>query len=154
MKKKKSIRNINWEDYGISRKRYKELEAFCLQYEEKKSKIKYGLAPINFDGMPRGNAGGSTTENNALENVVFKGDCSIIEEAAQKSNPELYRYILKSVTLGLTYEVIEFDENLGRIPICRTDFYGYRRLFFYYLDRLKIGYKLNGITCYYDRVND
>lgn len=140
-KAKKKIRDFTWEDYGISTFRYKELKNFCLQYEEKKSKIKYGVSSIQYDGLPKGNMIGKPTEGRALENLTYENDCRIIEEAAIATNVSIWRYLLRSVTQDLTYEQIEYDEEQGRITICRTDFYGYRRLFFKNLHNLKIGYK-------------
>ena len=140
-KTKKKIRDFTWEDYGISTFRYKELKNFCLQYEEKRSKIKYGVSSIQYDGLPKGNMIGKPTEGRALENLTYENDCRIIEEAAIATNVSIWRYLLRSVTQDFTYEQIEYDEEQGRITICRTDFYGYRRLFFKNLHNLKIGYK-------------
>ena len=49
----KRLRDMTWDDYGISKNRYKELKAFCLQYDEKKSKIKYGISAVRYDGQPK-----------------------------------------------------------------------------------------------------
>lgn len=57
-------------------------------------------------------------------------DCKMIEEAARESSEELAPYLLKSVTDDLSYEYLEFDDTLGRIPVGKTDFYGYRRKFY------------------------
>ena len=38
------------------------------------------------------------------------------------------------ITKGISYDFLEFHDRLGRCPLGRTDFYGARRLFFYYLD--------------------
>ncbi len=141
----KRIRDYSWDDYGISTFRYRELKNFCLQYDEKKSKIRYGLNAVVKDGMPRGNVTGSPTERAALENAENEKDCRMIEEAAAAANPEIWKYILKSVTSDLPYEWIEYDEEQGRIPVGKTDFYGYRRLFFKNLHLLKIGDKLSGV---------
>ena len=84
---------------------------------------------------------GKPTEGRALENLTYENDCRIIEEAAIATNVSIWRYLLRSVTQDLTYEQIDYDEEQGRITICRTDFYGYRRLFFKNLHNLKIGYK-------------
>ena len=54
----------------------------------------------------------------------------MIEEAARESSEELAPYLLKSVTDDLSYEYLEFDDTLGRIPVGKTDFYGYRRKFY------------------------
>lgn len=145
LEKKKRLRNMTWEDYGISRNRYKELKAFCLQYDEKKSKIKYGITAMQYDGMPKSSGTESQVETQAIENSVYKSDCAMIEEAAVRANPGIWKYILKSVTLDLPYEFIEYDDEQGKIPMCRNDFYGNRRLFFSILHQLKLGYKLTNI---------
>lgn len=145
MEKKKRLRDMTWEDYGISKNRYKELKAFCLQYEEKKSKIKYDLSATQYDGQPKAHSIRSQVENQAIENEIYKKDCAMIEEAAIRANPEIWRYIVKSVTLGLTYEFIEYDEEQGKIPMCRSDFYGTRKKFYGILNQLKLEHKLNDI---------
>lgn len=45
-------------------------------------------------------------------------------------------WILLSVEKGRSYDRLEFDLQLGRVPIGRTDFYGVRRKFYHNLDRL------------------
>lgn len=56
------------------------------------------------------------------------------EEAALLTDKVIAPYILKSVRRhNGTYEDVEFDDKLGRIPVCRTYFYGYRRRFYYML---------------------
>lgn len=142
MSRKKRLRDMTWDDYGISRNRYKELEAFCLQYEEKKSKISRGINAVANDGMPKGNYKHNALETNAIRNVIFQKDCEMIEQAAIAASAEIYPYIIKSVTNDLSYPFIEYDEALGRIPIGKTEFYATRRLFYHYLDLLKSGDKL------------
>lgn len=138
-KSKKRIRDFTWNDYGISTFRYRELKNFCLQYDEKKSKIHYGLNCICSDGMPKGNTTSNPVERTAINNSIFKRDCEMIELAAKQANPDIWRYILKSVTSDLPYELVEYDEQQGRIPVGKTDFYGYRRLFYKKLHNLKLG---------------
>lgn len=140
---KKRLRDMTWDDYGISRNRYAELKAFCLQYDEKKSKIIRGINSVNYDGMPKGNYPGNPMESQAIRNVAYQKDCEMIEEAAKAAAGEIYPYIIKSVTNNLSYPFIEYDEKLGRIPIGKTEFYGYRRLFYHYLDIVKSGDKLD-----------
>lgn len=141
--KKKRLRDMKWDDYGISRNRYKELQAFCLQYDEKKSKINRGVNAVANDGMPKGNFKKNTLEMNAIRNVIYQRDCEMIEQAAVAASSEIYPYIIKSVTNDLSFPFIEYDEKLGRIPIGKTEFYGYRRLFYHYLDLIKSGDKLD-----------
>lgn len=134
---------MTWDDYGISRNRYKELQAFCLQYDEKKSKINRGVNAVANDGMPKGNFKKNTLEMNAIRNVIYQRDCEMIEQAAVAASSEIYPYIIKSVTNDLSFPYIEYDEKLGRIPVGKTEFYGYRRLFYHYLDLIKSGDKLD-----------
>lgn len=138
----KRLRDMTWEDYGISKNRYAELKAFCLQYEEKKSKIKYGISAAQYDGQPKAHTTGSQTERQAMDNVIYMKDCAMIEEAAIRTNPEIWRYIVKSVTLGLSYEFIEYDNEQGKIPMCRRDFYGTRKKFYAILNEMKLDHKL------------
>lgn len=141
--KKKRIRNMTWDDYGISRHRYQELKAFCLQYDEKKSKISRSLSAVNYDGMPRAEGSGNGLEGQAIRNVILIKDIEMIEQAAIAANADLYPYIIKSVANDLSYPFVEYDEDLGRIPVGINEFYGYRRLFYHFLDRLKNGDKLD-----------
>ena len=138
----KRLRDMTWEDYGISKSRYAELKAFCLQYEEKKSKIKYGISAAQYDGQPKAHNTGSQTERQAMDNVIYMKDCAMIEEAAIRTNPEIWRYIVKSVTLGLSYEFVEYDNEQGKIPMCRRDFYGTRKKFYAILNEMKLDHKL------------
>lgn len=138
----KRLRDMTWEDYGISKNRYAELKAFCLQYGEKKSKIKYGISAAQYDGQPKAHNTGSQTERQAMDNVIYMKDCAMIEEAAIRTNPEIWRYIVKSVTLGLSYEFIEYDNEQGKIPMCRRDFYGTRKKFYAILNEMKLDHKL------------
>lgn len=140
---RKRLRDMTWEDYGISKNRYAELKAFCLQYEEKKSKINRSVGAMNYDGMPKSNYKENSLEAKAIRNVMYQEDCEMIEQAAIATSAEIYQYIIKSVTNDLSYRFIEYDEKLGRIPVGKTEFYAMRRLFYYYLDNLKSGDKIN-----------
>lgn len=145
MGKTKRLRDMTWDDYGISRNRRKELEAFCLQYEEKKRKIRSGISTVQVDGSTGSLLKESPAQKQAIQNHVYLFDVRMIEEAAIRANPGIWKYLLKSATRGLPYERIEYDDELGRIPVGSTEFYAYRRLFYRYLDELKIGYKSKAI---------
>ena len=45
-------------------------------------------------------------------------------------------WIILSVTKSKSYDLIVFDYKLGRIPVGRSDFYGFRRKFYHNLDVL------------------
>ena len=121
---RKKLRDMTYDDYGISQERYRELLYFCRQYKEKKSKIKYGLSSPAFDGMPHGSGVGTPTERMAVQNSPYIRDVEMIEESAKEAHPVLGPFILRNVTEGIRYE------ELGKVPICRKDFHAYRRKFF------------------------
>lgn len=43
-------------------------------------------------------------------------------------------WIILSVTKSKSYDRIEFNLELGRVPVGRSDFYGFRRKFYHNLD--------------------
>ena len=141
----KRMRDKTYSDYGISLHRYKELKEFCLQYDEKKSKINRELSGVSCDGMPRGSGKKDGLENNAIRNARYDTDCKMIEQAAvlagKSVTVDFHKFILKSVTNDLSYEYIMWLEDAGQVPVGKTDFYAYRRLFYHFLDRLKSGDK-------------
>ena len=130
------LRDMSWEDYGISRNRYRELKAFCMQYEEKKQKIAYGTSGSGCGIRFGGGDFKSQVERQAMRNVAYQMEIDMIEKAAVKANPDIWRYLLKSVTKDYSYELVMYDLEQGKIPVGKTDFYAYRRLFFHYLDEL------------------
>lgn len=111
------LRNLTWEDYGISKARYKELRYFCLQYRDKRKQAKRG----------------------ASREKLLK-DIRIIEEAAMwaasaSGHNKAWHLILRSVTEDIGYDLI-----LGKydfVPYTKTDFYAVRRAFFHRLDVLQ-----------------
>lgn len=60
---------------------------------------------------------------------------SLASSAAHTANENISEYILLSVMKKHSYEGVEYAEGLGRIPCGRTDFYGYRRYFYYLFDK-------------------
>lgn len=63
-------------------------------------------------------------------------------QAAHEASDAIAGYILLSVTQGLSFEGVEYAEGLGRIPCGRTDFYGYRRMFYHIFDKKLMGGKV------------
>lgn len=113
------LRNISWEDYGISKERYRELRYFCLQYKEKRKKA----------GMP-----GEPKKEKLLKDV------RIIEEAAMwaasiSGYNKAWHLILRSVTEDIGYDLILAKYDF--VPYTKTDFYAVRRAFFHRLNVLQ-----------------
>ena len=121
-------RDMKLSDHNISRDKYNELKYFCLQYWQKKQEIdrNYGIDGFSQDGMPRGTSSSNPTEKKALRIAQLKRDTELIEQTAMEADAEIYPWILKNVTSGVSYEYMD-------VPISRTKFYDSRRYFFYLL---------------------
>jgi hypothetical protein len=61
---------------------------------------------------------------------MLESDINMIETAAKKADSQLYSYILKNVTDGISYEYMD-------VPCGRRRFYELRRLFFFNLYCMK-----------------
>lgn len=121
-------RDMKLSDYNISRAKYNELKYFCMQYEEKKRELQkgYGLNAVVSDGMPKGNLLGNPTESQAIRNATLQKDVELIEQTVREADPEIYKWLMKNITEGIPYEWLD-------VPMCRSDFYGVRKYFFYLL---------------------
>lgn len=147
-KQSKRLRELTWDDYGISEERYRELKHFCRQYREKQKRAKslgeYELPAVNTEGTGgRSNGVSNQTESAALRNYMRVkraiNDCRIIEESAMWAAGaggyrKAWRAVLYAVTRGEGYRNIAGRYDL---PFGETDFYGIRRAFFYRLDQLQ-----------------
>jgi len=145
------LRSLTWDDYGISRERYRELQHFCRQYSEKKKKAAdatdYGSMTgfFTYDRV----GGKSSGPSNPIESAVIRGimlqekylkDVKMIDEAAAWAASiggysKAWNIILWSVTRGVGY-----DKLLARyefVPWSLPDFYAVRRAFFARLDDLQ-----------------
>lgn len=133
-----SKREIKLDKFGISRKRYKELCGFCEQYPEWKSALKdYSFVKgVSYDLSPKSitNAINSPVEDAAIKMDRYISNCSIIEEAAKKADPENWEFIIDSACyeLPINYLITVKGMNLSQFP-----FYKRRRYFFYILDQMK-----------------
>lgn len=121
-------RDMKLSDYNISRAKYNELKYFCMQYDEKKQELHrgYGLGAVISDGMPKGNLPGNPVERAAIHNAILQADIELVEQTALEADPDIYQWLIKSVTEGIPYEYMD-------VPLSRTKFYDSRRYFFYLL---------------------
>ena len=136
------LRSFTWDDYGISKGRYMELQGFCIQYRQKKKDVKrisdYALALA------------AVTEAEAAEGAALRRyqwaeramcDCRMIEEAAMWAADaggykSAWQAILRNVTDGIGYDNLV---DAYKIPFSVADSYGMRRAFFHRLDQLQNG---------------
>ena len=123
--------------YWIGKHRYYELKHFCLQYPIWKK------AYMSLDGLG-GHHGdlnvsakssqsiSDPTVRCAISRVYIADRMEMVEQSAIEADPELYPYLIRGVTEGLSYDTLKMKYN---IPCCRDVYYaGYRR-FFWLLSR-------------------
>lgn len=63
---------------------------------------------------------------------------SVARQAAYTASKDIAEYILLSVTENLSYDELQKMwelKKIERMACCRTDFYGYRRLFYSIMDK-------------------
>lgn len=108
-------RDINLSRFNLSRYAYRELEYFCLQYNEKKSTV--GRL---YDLKERGQHG----IRNEDKIKLLENDIRIIDEAAKEADESISKYILKNTVDGIKYEYLD-------VPCGRRRFYEVRRNFLY-----------------------
>ncbi|MCI1958609.1 MAG: hypothetical protein LKJ25_03175 [Clostridia bacterium] len=116
--------------FYLSQNRYREMKYFCLQYYEKKEKIKslYPVKAVNMDGMPSANNVSNPTETYAEKIIELKADINAIEDSAKETSILFYKYIIENVTKNVPYEYLD-------IPMSRRSFYMMRKKFFYLLSK-------------------
>lgn len=129
-------RSLKLHDYGISRKRYNELCAFCEQYPEMKDEIKYNTDTVKsktITDMPMAPVRtGNQTEDLVIRRVELSIKCELIENAARKANEELTEYIIANVC----YEKpIWYLTDIMKMPCSERSFRDIKRYFFYLLSQ-------------------
>ena len=116
----------------ISFAAYSELKAFCLQYNEKRKRLKdlYGFTSERDPGMPKGNMCADPTAHRAEVAAKLSTDVELIEKTAQEVDASIANYLLKNVTEEWTWDAMKLHYN---IPIGRRQFYAARKNFFFLL---------------------
>lgn len=131
-------RNLKLDDYGISRKRYKELCGFCEQYPEWKDELKYKtdiLKSKEITDMPMApSRSGNQQEDLSIRRVELESKCEIIEKTAKQVDNNLYQYIIKNVC----YEKpIWYLTDIMNMPCSERAFRDKKRYFFFLLAQNK-----------------
>ncbi len=129
----KTMRRYNPDGYEISRARYRELSALCLQYNELKCKLNgcYGLSNRILSDSPRAESRVSVVERSGERAIKIRETIELIEntvDEACKGNEILSKFLLANVTQAIPYE------HLNNPPCGRRQFYTLRRRFFNLLD--------------------
>ena len=124
--------------YWISKHRHYELKHFCLQYPSWKKLhadyLDFGIVSSKFDGMPSSGRISDLTSEQAIRKTCYADKIKLVEQAAMDADSDLYWYILKAVTEGLSYTYLKAKLE---IPCGRDMFYDRYRKFFWLLSKLR-----------------
>lgn len=124
--------------YWIEKHRYYELKHFCLQYPIwKKAYLALdGLSkrPENSCIASKERKVGDPTAQCAEARSYYLERMKIVEKAAVDTEPVLGKYILKGVTEGVSYDIL--NARLG-VPCCKDVYYNFYRRFFWLLDKVR-----------------
>ena len=120
--------------YWLERHRYYELKHFCLQYPIwKKARASLeGLSRRPVDAVVFSGGFGDPTARCAEARAFYSERMELVERAAREADAKLGRYILKGVTLGVSYDILRVQEN---VPCCKDIYYELYRRFFWLLNR-------------------
>lgn len=120
--------------YWIDKHRYYELKHFCLQYKEWKKAYAACNESIIFASSMEENRStniiSDITAKYAIKRAYYAGRIKLVEKAAMEAEPDLYLYILKAVTEGLSYTYLKTKLE---IPCGRDMYYDRYRKFFWLL---------------------
>lgn len=124
--------------YYIDKHRYYELKHFCLQYKQWKKTYSVlqdiGLSKTNFSGLPSSGSLSDITATCAIRKAELAKKIKMIESAAIEADKDLWFYIIKAVTEGLSYTQLKMIYD---IPCCRNTYYDRHRKFFWLLDQYR-----------------
>ena len=123
--------------YFINKYRYYELKYFCLQYPAWKrayDSLDNVLDARGFTDGSKPSDISDPTAKYAIAKEHYAKRMKVVEQTAIETDEELYRYILKGITEGLSYDVMNAKEQ---IPCSRDTYYDRYRRFFFLLSKYK-----------------
>lgn len=122
--------------YYIDKHRYYELKHFCMQYKEWKKAYLSCCESIIFSSIFEEristNIPSDLTGKYAILKAQYAEKINIVERVAKEADPDLYPYILKAVTEGLSYTYLKSRLD---IPCSRDMYYNRYRKFFWLLSQ-------------------
>ena len=124
--------------YWIDKHRHYELKHFCLQYPAwKRAYVALNDLAISISKIEHkscSNIPGDPTGKCAIKKAYYKERIHMIEETAMKADREIYKYIIKGVTEGLSYTCLKTKLD---IPCGRDLYYDRYRRFFWLLSQVR-----------------
>lgn len=124
--------------YWISKHRHYELKHFCLQYPDWKREYAVldtpSLPSSSAEKLPSSNIPGDPTGKFAMKKAYYSERIKLINKIAMEADGDLYNYILKAVTEGLSYTYLKSKLN---IPCSKDTYYDRYRRFFWLLSETR-----------------
>lgn len=121
--------------YYIDKHRYYELKHFCMQYLSWKKTyaalLELSATSSLLESSPSGNEHSDLTAKYAIRRSYYADKIKMIEQAAKDADEDLYIYILKAVTEGLSYTYLKTRLEM---PCGRDMYYDRYRRFFWLLN--------------------
>ena len=130
-------RDLKMERYSIGKYAYRELHNFCLQYPDKKRKLRELQSPYRspqITGMPSGSGPGDPTGRIAERAAVLSQDIDMIERAAAEASPTERDLFLLAVTEDVSWAYMKMLKNM---QMGEKKFNRRRRKFYYILAQKK-----------------
>ena len=122
--------------YWIEKHRYYELKHFCLQYpiwKEIRNSLT-GLRRNSIDFAIKSSDISDPTSKTVEDILYYSERIEMVEKAAKETDNVIGYYILKGVTEGLSYEVMNAKEVL---PCSKDAYYELYRKFFWILSGMR-----------------
>lgn len=129
-----SIKNKYW----IDKHRHYELKHFCLQYPDWKKRyadlndLSISLSKLERESST--NIPGDPTAKCVIQKAHYLERIKLIERTAKDADEDLYLYILKAVTEGLSFTYLKTRLN---IPCGKDMYYDRYRKFFWLLSEAR-----------------
>lgn len=124
--------------YWIDKHRHYELKHFCLQYKEFKrlheEAVASCISAANLEKTNSTNIPSDITAKYAIKKIKYAEKIQMIERAALEADEDLYYYILRGVTEGLSYTYLK---SVMSIPCGKDMYYDRYRRFFWILNTLR-----------------
>lgn len=124
--------------YWIDKHRHYELKHFCLQYPTWKKlhdeALESCISATKLERESSTNIPSDITAKYALRKARYAEKMKIIEQAALDADRDLYIYILKAVTEGLSFPYLK---TVMEIPCGKDMYYDRYRKFFWLLSEAR-----------------
>lgn len=127
--------NPDYTDFGISRDRYRELLAFCRQYQEWQAEARslLGVSAQSYEQMPHGNEVGDPVYKVMLKREKLLAKIGVVEEVADEVDGGRWRAaLIQNVCMG---RALKFIDPAILPTSRRNSFFQQRRAFFILLDK-------------------